>query len=115
MGDRVGVITGVAANPWGRDLAWRSAVAKDGEWADLIALYGSGGFDTSALVGGLAGGFQTSEWLGAVAAAWGPTGALRASISGALFDYQGAVEGVGRSALWVEKEKAAVCAFLAGF
>jgi hypothetical protein len=115
VGDRVSVITGVAANPWGRDLAWRSAVAADGAWADLVALYGSGGFDTSALVGGLAGGFQPSAWLSAVAAAWGPSGALRATISGALFDYQGAVEGVGRSALWVEKEKAAVCAFLSGF
>ena len=115
VGDRVGVITGVAGNPWGRDVAWRGAVAEGGVWASLIALYGSGGFDTSALVGGLAGGFVSQASLDAVVAAWGPAGALRSTISGALFDYEAAVEGVGRSVLWAQKEKAAVCAALAGY
>lgn len=113
VGDKVGVITGVAGNPWGRDIAWRRMVARDGAWAKLVALYGSGGFDASALVAGLAGGFQSQASLDAVIKVWGAAGSLRSTIAGALFDYQGAVEGVGRSVLWAQREKDAVCAFLA--
>ena len=114
VGDKVGVLTGVAGNPFGRDLAWRYAV-NDVVWPQLIALYGSGGFDTSALVGGLGGPFQTQQALDAVNKAWGAGGDFRGTIGGALFDLQGALEGVGRNLLWVSKEKVNACAYLKAF
>lgn len=107
VGDKVSVITAIAASPLGRDLAWVKAKAN---WAYLAKTYGAGGFDTSALVSSLLGNFQSQAYVDDVAAFW-KNGADE-SISGATHDYSGALEAVGRSILWAKFESEPTCAWL---
>ena len=106
VGDKVSVIAGVAASPWGRDLAWAALKAN---WATLSALYGAGGFDTSALVAA-AGSFSSAAFAADVAAFF--AGGKLPSIAGATHDYAGAMESIGRAAAWASVEKAEVCAWV---
>lgn len=109
VGDKVSLITSVASSPWGRDLAWAAGKAN---WLTLSSLYGSGGFDISGLVGGLAGQFQTQAYADDVKAFFGPGGKQTKTIAGAVHDYNAAVESVARAVLWRSVEASGACAAL---
>ena len=110
VGDKVSLLTGVASNPWGRDLAW---VFLKANWVSYLApLYGSGGFDLSSLVGGIASQFQTKAYADDAAAFFGPGGSQSASVAGAVHDYNSAVESVGRAIGWQAVAATSTCTWL---
>ena len=57
--DTISVVSGVASNPRGRDLAW--AFVKD-NWTEFDRRYGSGGFGLMRLVS-ICGNFTSQRWL----------------------------------------------------
>lgn len=118
VGDKVGLLAGVAGNAWGRDLAWAWLVARDVlsgalvNWNGLTALFPPGGFDMSAIVSALAGGFNSQEYADAVAAFWGPAAPQRPAMAGAVNDYVAAQEVVARAVAFRAAQGAATCAYV---
>jgi len=114
VGDKTSVIGSVAGNGYGRSLAW-SKCTRGSAWGQLMTWFpGGGGFDVTSLVSSLSAPFQTSEYAAAVSNSFGPSGALRSTMLGALHDYNAAYEAVGRGILWVSGgEKASTCQWLA--
>ena len=105
VGDRVGIISGVAANPFGRDLALKYIKS---HWAELYAAYGPGGFDLSSIVRASGAGFVTDEYAAAVRAFFATN-----PVPGASHDLAQALEGIGQRVNYrLAGEKAAVCAWL---
>ena len=118
VGDKAGVVAGVAGNAWGRSLAWArlapSGAPGTAAWAQLMAWFpGGGGFDVSSLVSSLVGNFLTQEYATRATEVFGPGGSARGTMSGAARDFAAAVESVGRGVLWGAAEKAPLCAWLA--
>ena len=117
VGDKVSLLTGVASNALGRDLAWAwlTSTSIDGEyqnWRGLTALFPPGGFDMSAIVASLAGPFQTSAFADSVSQFWGPGSGRQQDIAGALNDLVAAQEIVARNVAFENAQYDATCAWL---
>jgi hypothetical protein len=117
VGDKVSLLTGVASNALGRDLAWfwLTSTSIDGEyqnWRGLTALFPPGGFDMSAIVASLAGPFQTSAFADSVSQFWGPGSGRQQDIAGALNDLVAAQEIVARNVAFENAQYDATCAWL---
>ena len=110
VGDKVGIIAGVAANPYGRDLAFRFIEANWKAGLNIYGLYGPGGFDLSSLTRATGAGFVTAEYANAIAAFFAAN-----PVEGSVHDLSQALEGVQQRVNWrAAGEKASVCAYLAG-
>ena len=116
VGDKVTLLTSIAANPWGRDLAWAWLTTQEASaytnWVGLTRLFAPGGFDMSGIVSALAGSFQTQDYADAVAKFWGPGAPQRPGMAGAVNDYVAAQEVVARAVAFVDAQYASTCAYL---
>jgi ERAP1-like C-terminal domain/Peptidase family M1 domain len=111
VGDKVTLLANIAANPWGRSLAWYWITDPD-NWAYMTSYFPPGGFDMSSIVGTLAGQYQTREYSDAVNQFWGPDSPNRNAISGALRDLTAAQEVVERAITWSSLQSSNMCAWL---
>ena len=104
VGDRVALITGVASNPFGRDLAWTFMKQN---WNLLYDSYGPGGFDLSNLVYSGGSTFTSMEYLTDI-----QTFFTNNPVPGAIHDFNQALEAIGSRSLWGTIERAEVCGWL---
>ena len=110
VGDKVGLISGVAANPYGRNLAFTFIKANWRSGLNLFGLYGPGGFDLSSLTRATGAGFVTQEYADAIVAFFAAN-----PVEGSVHDLSQAIEGVQQRVSWrAAGEKASTCAYLAG-
>ena len=102
------MISAVAANPFGRDLAVGFIEANWVAGLGLFALYGPGGFDLSSLARA-AQSLSSSAWLADVQDFFAAN-----PVPGASHDLNQALESIGRAINWREAsgEAAATCTWL---
>lgn len=104
--DTVSVLTGVAANPVGRPIAWAFAKAN---WAVLMDRYGAGGFALSDLVSATSKYFTSQASYDDVSAWYGSH-----PMSGASLEWQQSLEAIAARSAWRSQQLAATCAALRG-
>lgn len=105
-GDKTRLLTGVAGNPLGRDLAW-AFIKRPEVWSVINSLFGNGGFDLSNIVSSMGSPFGSQEYLQDIIAFWSVN-----PIPAAVTPWNQAQEAIGWHMAW-RGDKADVCTWLA--
>jgi len=107
VGDKTGLITRVAANPFGRDLAYAFITEN---WSFVMDNFGQGGFDLSNLITSLGAYFGTQPYADVVAAFFVEHAA---DVAGATAAVSAGVEAISAHINWIGAGEAqSLCAFL---
>lgn len=108
VGDKTGLITRVAANPFGRDLAYAFIRTN---WPYLMSKFGQGGFDLSNLVSSLGSHFSSRPYFDAVTLFFAQNSA---AVAGTMHAVNQGKEAILARAHWIErKEREHFCLWLA--
>lgn len=109
VGDKVSLISGIAANPFGRDIAYKAIKENWVNGINLFKLYGPGGFDLSTLTRSSGTYFVSSDYLGDVKAFFASN-----PVPGAIHDLSQSLENINAHINFrdVQKESNNVCSWL---
>jgi hypothetical protein len=109
VGDKVSLISGIASNPFGRDIAYKAIKDNWVNGINLFKLYGPGGFDLSTLTRASGTYFVSGDYLNDVKAFFASN-----PVPGAIHDLSQSLENINAHINFrdVQKESDQVCAWL---